>query len=83
MQQGVCTLLARNQLVAHFKNSLHKMQRVLNPMLKYLGVENRKKGLQFYFQISVNVLHADGISVIYITLPRLFSLLEAIYNKNM
>jgi len=52
-------------------------------MLKYLGVENRKKGLQFYFQISVNVLHADGISVIYITLPRLFSLLEAIYNKNM
>ena len=59
------------------------MQRVLNPMLKYLGLENRKKGLQFYFQISVNVLHADGISVIYITLPRLFSLLEAIYNKNM
>jgi len=35
--------------------------------------------LQFCFQISVNVLHVDGISVIYITMPRLFSLLAAIY----
>jgi len=37
--------------------------------------------LQFCFQISVNVnvLHVDGISMIYIAVPRLFSLLAATY----
>jgi len=56
------------------------MQRVLYPpCLKHLGLENRKKGLQFCCQISLNVLHVDGISVIYITVPRLSSLSAAIY----
>jgi len=51
---------------------------VFNPQfLKHLVLENRIKGLQFCFQISVNVLHVDDISVIYITVPRLFSLLGA------
>jgi len=47
--------------------------------MKHLGLENRKKGLQLCFQISVNVLYVDGISVIYITMPRLFPLLADIY----
>jgi len=55
------------------------MPRVLNPQcLKHLGLANRKNGLQFFFQISVNVLHVDGISVIYITVTRKFTLLAAI-----
>ena len=32
-------------------------------------LKNEGKGLQFCFQISVNVLHVDDISVIYITPP--------------
>jgi len=31
--------------------------------LKHSGLENRKEVLQFCFQISVNVLNVDGISV--------------------
>jgi len=46
----------------HFQNNLRKMQRVLYPAcLTHLGLENRKKGLQFCFQISLNVLHVDGM----------------------
>jgi len=56
------------------------MQSVLNPpCVKHFGLENRKNVLKFCFQISVYALHADGISVIFITAPRLFSLLAAIY----
>jgi len=44
-----------------------------------VGLENRKKRLQFCFQISVNVLNVDAASVINITVPRLFSILSAIY----
>ena len=34
----------------HFKNNLHKMQRVFNPLcLKHLGLENKKKGLHVLF----------------------------------
>ena len=66
-----------HMLCCHFKNALWKI--MLNPpCLKHLGLENRKKCLQFCFQISVNVLH-DGISVIYITVPRTLSLLATIY----
>jgi len=57
----------------------YKLERVLDPTcLKHLGLKNRKKGLRFSFQISVNVLHVDGTSVIYITVPRLFSPFRAI-----
>jgi len=64
----------------HFKENLGIMQRVINPLcVKHLGVVNRKKYVQFLFKISVNVLYVDGISVIYITVPRLFPLLAAIY----
>jgi len=64
----------------HFKNNLCKIKRVLKPTcLKHLVLENRKKVLQVCFQISVNVLHVDGIVVIYITVPRLFSLFATIY----
>ena len=62
----------------YFKNKLRKMQRVLNPIFE-AHLENRKKYLQFCFQISVNVFHVDGISMIYIAVPRLFSLLAATY----
>jgi len=44
-----------------------------------VGLKNRKKGLQFCLQTAINVLHVDGISVIYITVPRLFLSLAAIY----
>jgi len=46
-------------------------------MFQVLSLENRSIGFQFCLQISVNVLHVDGTSVIYITLPRLFSPLAA------
>jgi len=37
---------------------------MFNPTcFKHLGLENRKKGLQLCFQLSVNVLYVDGISV--------------------
>jgi len=39
--------------------------------------------LQFCFQISVNLLHVDGIFVIHITVLRLFSQLAAIYITDM
>jgi len=48
-------------------------------MFEALRLGKQKKGLQFCFQVSVNVLHVDGISAIYITVSRLFSLLSAIY----
>jgi len=41
------------------------------PMFEALKFGKQKKGLQFCFQIPVNVLHVDGISVICITVPRL------------
>jgi len=40
-------------------------------MFEALKFGKQKKGLQFCFQIPVNVLHVDGISVICITVPRL------------
>jgi len=47
----------------HLKNNLGNIQNVVNSSyLKHLGLENRKKCLQFCFQISANVLHVDGIS---------------------
>jgi len=48
-------------------------------MFEACSLENKKKGLQFCFQILLNVLHVDGISVTYITVPRLFSLFH--YNN--
>jgi len=58
----------------HFKNNLRKVQRVLNPpYLKHTLVwETGIKGLQFNFQISVNVLRDDSISMICIAVPKLF-----------
>jgi len=67
------------------KKLMHVQEYLMVPWLqalfydKHLGLENRGKCLQFCFQISVNMLHVDGISVIFITVPRLFSLLEGIY----
>jgi len=46
----------------HFKNNFCKMPRVLNPQAFRFG--KQEKGLQFCCQISVNVLHVDGICVI-------------------
>jgi len=48
-------------------------------MFEAARLGKQEKGLQFCFQISINVLHIDGISVVYITVPRLFSLLAATY----
>jgi len=40
------------------------------------------KSFQICFQISVNVFHVNGISVIYVTVPRLFSLLHCSFAKS-
>jgi len=42
-------------------------------MVEALRFGKQEKVLQFSFQISVNVLRVNGISVIYIVVPKLFS----------
>ena len=45
-------------------------------MFEALRFGKQEKSLQFCFENSVNVLHVDGISVIYIAVPKLFLLLH-------
>jgi len=56
-----------------------KFKRCLIPHDWSTKVWKRGKNLQFCFQNSVNVPHVDGINVICIIVPRLFSLSTTIY----
>ena len=65
----------------HFKNNLRTNAKGAQPpMFEALRFGKQDKRLAVLFpNFSVNVLHLDGTSMIFITVPRLFSSLAAIY----